>query len=82
MGTIRREDGQDVWIHLGPYSTFPTVTYTNWYDGEPSDSGGLEDCVELIGTDGTTNFGWTWNDKTCGFQLPFVCELPVYCSFL
>ena len=47
------------------------VTYTNWYTGQPSDSGGAEDCVELF----TPLYGGKWNDKNCNRSLRYVCEI-------
>ena len=46
------------------------VSYVRWAAGEPNDTGGVEDCVELnrFGADGG------WNDEPCDGALPFVCE--------
>ncbi|XP_070560954.1 C-type lectin domain family 19 member A-like [Ptychodera flava] len=60
-------EGNFVWIDGTP------VTYTNWHDGEPNDSGiGGEDCVEV---DGTRSDPWKWNDNSCGNEQPFVCKI-------
>lgn len=59
----RSNEGRWVW------PTGEAVAYTNWYSGEPNDSGG-EDCA-------ATNFGamYAWNDYPCtGTSLPFACE--------
>ena len=55
-------------------------SYTNWLTGEPNDSGGNEDCVEMVfkspflknGSEG----GGKWNDLPCnGFPRHFVCQM-------
>ncbi|MFZ5481239.1 MAG: lectin-like protein, partial [Myxococcota bacterium] len=55
-------EGAWVWI------SGSNAAFTQWYTGEPNDSGN-EDCA-------ATNFGaigW-WNDYPCSYSLPFVCE--------
>ncbi len=42
-------------------------TWTNWHPGEPSNSGGDENCVQTY-TDAT------WNDVPCDTPLAFACE--------
>ncbi len=41
---------------------------TSWAEGEPNDSGGVEDCAELR-TDGL------WNDRDCASALSYICEV-------
>ena len=41
-------------------------TYRPWSSGNP-DNWGNEDCVEWYP-------GGAWNDRSCGAQLPFMCE--------
>jgi hypothetical protein len=50
------------------YLSGEPVTYTNWYPGEPNDSGGNEDCAELYSNG-------QWNDDVCSNPRPFVCEV-------
>jgi hypothetical protein len=55
-------EGTWAWVDASP------VAFTQWYYGEPNDSGG-EDCAGI-------NYGeWGyWNDYGCGASLPFMCE--------
>ncbi len=69
--------GRDTWIGLfqGPtegswfWSTGERFDLHAWSQGEPSDSGGNEDCAHLAGGTGT------WNDRACTTRLPFLCEI-------
>ena len=45
------------------------ISWTNWKNGEPNNSGGKEDCVQLSTTNGK------WNDNNCNRQLQFVCKI-------
>ncbi|XP_072484095.1 mannose-binding protein C [Notamacropus eugenii] len=51
------------------YMTGERVTYTNWRENEPNNSGSGEDCVTL-------NDDGSWNDISCTTSLLVVCELP------
>ena len=48
------------------------VNYTHWNAEEPNDSGGLEDCVEVLGG---ASAGY-WNDNSCDSIKYFICEKP------
>ncbi len=47
------------------------VSFTNWSEGEPNDSGMAEDCGELRGTTGE------WNDISCDAARYFACKALV-----
>ncbi|KAI8507657.1 C-type lectin domain 17 member A [Branchiostoma belcheri] len=48
--------------------TLASAGYTNWKDGEPNDSSGGEDCVQMLDNS-------EWNDLGCGDDMRFVCQL-------
>ncbi|KAM4689666.1 collectin-10 [Discoglossus pictus] len=41
--------------------------YSSWKDGEPNDSTGHEDCIEMLSTG-------AWNDVDCQLTIYFACE--------
>ncbi|XP_015268504.1 PREDICTED: collectin-10 [Gekko japonicus] len=47
----------------------PLQNYSNWKEGEPDDTSGQEDCVEMLSTG-------KWNDTECHLTMFFVCEFP------
>ncbi|MDP2309909.1 MAG: MopE-related protein [Pseudomonadota bacterium] len=78
IGGIARDVlGSSAWFGLTDLATEGVWAYedgtvapfTQWWSGEPNDSGG-EDCA---GT-GFGDWGW-WNDYGCSSSLPFICEL-------
>ena len=48
------------------------VNYTHWQSGEPNDSHGDEDCVEIY-TGGLAGY---WNDDHCESEKYYICEKP------
>ncbi|XP_063407175.1 perlucin-like protein [Mytilus trossulus] len=63
-GTDEFSEGQWEWA-----STNAAFDYSNWYPGEPTNSGGREDCVLTGG--GYKTF---WNDAPCTDHFKYVCE--------
>lgn len=47
------------------------MNYTNWGDGEPSNLGGIEECMEMWAFD---NGNYKWNDAPCLYIKFFICE--------
>jgi len=45
-------------------------TYNNWYNSEPDNCCGGEDCAHIAGG----KWGSKWNDNKCHFNLPYICE--------
>ena len=56
-------EGTFVWVTGEP------VLVTAWESGEPNNSGGNEDCVEMKWS------GGGWNDLDCSKTRPFICEI-------
>jgi len=49
---------------------FTSLSYGNWYPGEPNNNGGEENCVDMyVPRDGK------WNDYRCDHTLPSICEM-------
>ncbi|KAJ7369422.1 hypothetical protein OS493_039061 [Desmophyllum pertusum] len=73
---IQNEPLDGVWIGLNDVTTegafsWPDgshVTYTKWVSNQPDNQNDYQDCVEMTIDQGT------WDDTSCGRQLPFVCE--------
>ena len=61
----RVKKGTWLWVSGDP------LTFKNWNDGEPSNSGGVENCAVLI--TGDTAKG-KWNDVDCGAARAFLCQ--------
>ncbi len=59
----RETEGEFVWADAEP------VTFAPWSEGEPNDSGGREDCAQVVPWNGR------WNDLDCARTLPFVCQV-------
>ncbi|XP_072479152.1 pulmonary surfactant-associated protein D-like [Notamacropus eugenii] len=49
------------------YSTGEPLLYSNWNSGEPNNTGGAENCIEIF-ADGK------WNDKSCADSRLIICE--------
>ena len=56
-------EGAWVWVSGAP------VGYERWAPDEPNDSGGAEDCAQLVSWGG-------WNDNACDATYRYFCELP------
>ena len=69
-------DGDSAWSHGTFVSSVnrAALSYTNWRDGEPKNSTGIERCINMDGADGL------WSEYSCIFKLPTVCEIDS-CKF-
>ena len=63
IGLHRDPKHQSRWLNSRPI-------FTNWYSGEPNNSGGREACVELY----TQTRGLKWNDLECTGPRRYICE--------
>lgn len=61
----RGESNEDDFTWTGA----PGSDYENWFENEPNNYGGNEDCVEK-----RYNFDRQWNDRTCDQEVSFICE--------
>jgi hypothetical protein len=69
LGLTRAVDGQNQW-RWEPGALL--VGAATWNPGEPNDSGGNEDCVEVGGMTGG------WNDLACNQTRRALCERPAW----
>ncbi|CAH1265180.1 HGF [Branchiostoma lanceolatum] len=66
------------WIGLNDLGTETSFSWSNgrpltvsyWIVGEPNDSSGNEDCVEMQGS-----YQQAWNDQSCSMQNYYICEI-------
>ena len=61
----RGESNEDDFTWTGA----PGSDYENWYEDEPNNYGGNEDCVEK-----RVDFDYKWNDRSCEQDVSFICE--------
>jgi len=52
--------------------TVSTMTYTNWYTGQPDYYPGKQECMRLY-----SGRSYTWGDYACSNALCSVCELDL-----
>ena len=64
-------DGTWMW-----YDRSGDVTWTNWMTGQPSNTGGVENCVGWYVKQQPA--GWAeynkWNDRPCDKRISYVCQ--------
>lgn len=60
-------EGEWVWL-----TSKSVVEFAKWYPGNPSNSQGNENCMELM-----HNVSPHWNDNTCTKTQHYICEKPV-----
>ncbi|XP_048039570.1 C-type mannose receptor 2-like [Megalobrama amblycephala] len=68
----RQLSGSLIWIGLftdpWQWSDQSNSTFRYWRPSEPNNVGGVENCVEIMNTQGL------WNDAPCNLEFPFVCH--------
>ena len=78
---IKAGFSRSLWIGLGDrnveggyvWSDGSPVQYTNWYNNEPNNYYGQEDCVEAYLSRNSKN----WNDQTCEQLRYFGCKIKL-----
>ena len=63
-GTDKEEEGAWSWSDCTPFD------YTSWGNKQPSNGGGHEDCMEMIGG----SYKGKWNDISCRVKRDFLCS--------
>ena len=58
------------WVYL---STGVSIPFSVWNTGEPNNTDGSEDCVEISNYAGYSN----WNDVNCDLESKFICEIKI-----
>ncbi|KAL9968065.1 hypothetical protein ACROYT_G026392 [Oculina patagonica] len=64
IGLYRDPKDKSRWL----WSDGSQVTYTHWAKGEPN--GLHEECGEMR----SKRYRWEWNDLSCSYKYPYVCE--------
>ncbi|XP_060534148.1 C-type lectin 37Da-like [Cylas formicarius] len=70
LAGTKLKTGDWYWVTTGNM-----VLYTNWGDGQPDNSGGYENCLEL-GNFNQYRQPRKWNDLNCTIELNFICKQP------
>lgn len=50
-----------------------SIEYVNWFDDNPDNYGGNENCATLVPRGGM-------NDVDCSSKWSFLCEMPSFCN--
>lgn len=66
-GNDETSENHFVWTNGGSPSS---VTYKNWYPGQPNNVGSNQDCLLMQYPDA----GYQWGDVECTEKHPFICE--------
>ncbi|XP_045190986.2 perlucin-like protein [Mercenaria mercenaria] len=69
-GNDLRVEGEWKW-----YTSNTDITYSTWLPGNPS--GGVEDCLEIVDSDGKGPLKPAWNDLQCHSFQKYICETPI-----
>lgn len=66
-GNDEMSENHFVWTNGGSPTS---VSYSNWYPGQPNNVGSNQDCVLMQYPDA----GYQWGDVACSEKHPFICE--------
>jgi hypothetical protein len=64
------DEGRWQWINGETGVVGQDSVYSNWYEGEPDNCCGGEDCAHIAGG----HWGNKWNDNKCHFNYAYICE--------
>ena len=67
-GCYKNENGFYVWI-ANKRVKKPNKLYAKWDSGEPNNTGGKEECINVFPLR-----GYRWNDSPCAVKMCFVCK--------
>ncbi|RVE70280.1 hypothetical protein OJAV_G00062280 [Oryzias javanicus] len=70
VGGYRLDRNHFIWMDESIWS------YADWLSGEPNDTSGVEDCLEMLGYYGSES--GKLNDFTCWTTQAFVCSCPYH----
>lgn len=70
-GNDLRVEGEWKW-----QTTNNAITYATWCPGNPSNSRGDENCLEIVDCDGSGPLKSLWNDLQCHSFQKYICEKP------
>ena len=81
--TTGRETGFGRWTTREPagppYCKDDELDYSNWYNNEPNNAYGGENCVEFRSYTTSTD-GGVWSDRRCSYYRYYLCEKGKKCS--
>lgn len=60
------------WEWVTSKKKIPDGSFTDWLPGQPTNSGGREDCLHIF-----SSYQYKWNDAPCENKYSYVCERQI-----